>query len=29
MYGSFALSEGDSLSDIEFYLYFGAPLRSD
>jgi len=26
MYGSFALSEGDSLSDIEFYLYFGAPL---
>lgn len=26
MYGSFALSEGDHLSDIEFYLYFGAPL---
>ena len=26
MYGSFALSEGDRLSDIEFYLYFGAPL---
>ncbi len=26
MYGSFALLEGDHLSDIEFYLYFGAPL---
>ena len=26
MYGSLALSEGDHLSDIEFYLYFGGPL---
>lgn len=26
MYGSFSLSEGDHLSDIEFYLYFRAPL---